>query len=111
MSSFSVTYDGKFRLCSSLRHPDALYDLRAGTLAEAWNEFVPRVRDLRSDDPQFLSGCRACPIVNLCLWCPAHSYLESGKMDAWNDYFCRVAHARAEALQKGLHEPHPDSAG
>lgn len=98
-SSFSVSYDGFFRLCSSLHQPDCLFDLRRGRLAEAWNRFVPAVRELRSDDAQFLSTCRACPLINLCLWCPAHAYLESGRMDSWNSYFCQVAHARAAAIQ------------
>lgn len=111
MNSFSVTYDGKFRLCSSLHHPDTLYDLRSGTLAEAWNDFVPRVRDMRSDDAQFLAGCRICPISNLCLWCPAHSHLESGRMDAWNEFFCQVAHARADAITRGADEPSAETAG
>ena len=66
-------YDGAFRLCSSLWHPDATYDLRHGTLAEAWDEVVPRVRDLRSRNPEFLEKCRRCGIINLCLWCPAHA--------------------------------------
>jgi radical SAM protein with 4Fe4S-binding SPASM domain len=99
--SFTVSYDGKFRLCSSLWHPDAVYDLRHGSLAEAWDRHVPRVRDLRSRHKEFLERCRACPIVNLCLWCPAHSDLETGEMDKVVDCFCRVAHARAEALGHG----------
>jgi len=96
--SFSVSYDGKFRLCSALWAPETLYDLRAGTLKEAWEQTVPRVRGLRSDNPEFLENCRKCRIINLCLWCPGHSYLESGKMDSRVDYFCRVAHARAAVL-------------
>jgi len=94
----SVSYDGLFRLCSSLCHPDCQYDLRRGTLAEAWNNLAPRVRGMRSQDPEFLSRCRSCNIVNLCLWCPAHAHLESGRLDAWCEYFCQVAHARAEAI-------------
>jgi radical SAM protein with 4Fe4S-binding SPASM domain len=97
--SFSVSYDGKFRLCSSLWHPDCVYDLRKGSLKEAWSTFIPKVRDLRSDRQEFLEKCRRCQIINLCLWCPAHSHLETGEMDAVVDYFCRVAHARAAALQ------------
>jgi radical SAM protein with 4Fe4S-binding SPASM domain len=57
------------------------------------------VRDMRSDREEFLDKCRRCRIINLCLWCPAHSHLETGEMDSVVDYFCRVAHARAEALQ------------
>ncbi|MDD4650675.1 MAG: radical SAM protein [Methanothrix sp.] len=96
--SFSVSYDGRFRLCSSLWHPQCTYDLRAGILREAWQRFVPAVRDMQSDNDEFIAKCRKCPIVNLCLWCPAHAYLEVGKMDAWIDYFCQVAHERARSL-------------
>ncbi len=103
---FSVTYDGHFQLCSSLHHPDCMYDLRKGNLADAWNNFVPRVRELRSNDSIFLEKCRKCPVVNLCLWCPANAHLECGRMDGWSDYFCRVAHARAEAIQAGTALPH-----
>jgi len=99
--SFSVGYDGTFRLCSSLWHPDTTYDLRAGTLAEAWGEVVPRVRDLRSRKPEFLEKCRRCGIINLCLWCPAHAALETGEMDEWIEYFCAVAHERARAIGGG----------
>ncbi|MCX6701050.1 MAG: radical SAM protein [Methanomicrobiales archaeon] len=114
--SFSVSYDGKFRLCSSLWAPETMYDLRTGTLQDAWVHTVPRVRNLRSDDPEFLKTCRRCPLINLCLWCPAHAYLETGSMDACVEYFCQVAHARAAALgYQGTgphtHEPGPDTNG
>ncbi|MGA9097555.1 MAG: radical SAM protein [Methanotrichaceae archaeon] len=96
--SFCVSYDGMFRLCSSLWHPSCVYDLRKGSLEEAWQSFVPAVREMRSDNEEFISKCRKCPIINLCLWCPAHAYLESGRMDSWIDYFCQVAHERARSL-------------
>jgi sulfatase maturation enzyme AslB (radical SAM superfamily) len=78
----------------------------AVSLREAWEEHVPRVRELRGSDPEFLEKCRRCDIVNLCLWCPAHAALETGsgergRMDAWVEYFCAVAHARAAALSQG----------
>jgi radical SAM protein with 4Fe4S-binding SPASM domain len=100
--SFSVSYDGIFRLCADLWHPDCTYDLRGGRLAYAWDELVPRVRELHSSNQEFLERCRRCPIINLCLWCPAHAHLESGRMDAWNEYFCKVAHARADAISSSL---------
>jgi radical SAM protein with 4Fe4S-binding SPASM domain len=97
--SFIVGYDGTFRLCSSLWHSDTVYDLRQGALREAWEDWVPRVRDLRGSNPEFLEKCRRCSLVNLCLWCPAHAALECGAMDAWVEYFCQVAHARAQGLE------------
>ena len=69
-----------------------------GCLAEAWNDFVPCVRDLRSQKPEFLNTCRKCELVNLCLWCPAHAHLETGALDGDTPHFCAVAHARAAAI-------------
>ena len=102
--NFTVSYDGQFRLCSSLWHPDCIYDLKKGSLTDAWRSFVPTVRDMRSNRKDFLETCRACPLINLCMWCPAHAYLETGEMDAPVDYFCKAAHARAEALTKRKRE-------
>jgi len=94
----TVSYDGLFRLCSSLWHPDCVYDLRRGNLIEAWRTFVPKVRGMRSRGRDFQSRCAGCRLINLCMWCPAHAYLETGSMDVPVDYFCRIAHARAESI-------------
>jgi len=103
--SFTVSYDGYFRLCSSLWHPDCIYDLRKGSLIEAWQDFVPLVRDMRSNKKEFFRKCRVCSLINLCIWCPAHAHLETGKLDKPVDYFCEVAHARAEALKRESKAP------
>jgi radical SAM protein with 4Fe4S-binding SPASM domain len=97
--SFSLSYDGLFRLCPSLWHPDCIYDLKQGTLTDAWQGFAPQVKDMRSERKEFLETCRKCPLINLCMWCPAHASLETGEMDAPVTYFCHVAHARADALK------------
>lgn len=99
--SFVLGHDGNLRLCLSLQQPDCVYDLRNGNLVEAWNEFIPRVQDMRSSKEEFLKTCHVCPIINLCSWCPAHAYLEEGSMEAPISYFCQVAHTRAEWLIKG----------
>lgn len=101
IGSFSISCDGKFRLCSSLCAPGTVYDLRKGPLAEAWNEFLPQVREMRSTRQAFISTCRKCSIADICSWCPAHAYLEIGEMDGATPYFCSVAHARAEYLREG----------
>ena len=107
-SSFTAGHDGTFRLCSALCHPETVFalradgggpgTLRAGALREAWEQWVPHVRALRGADPECLAKCRTCNIVNLCAWCPAHAALETGRLDAWVESFCEVAHARAAAL-------------
>lgn len=99
--SFHVGHDGKFRLCASLCYPDCVFDLRTGSLEDAWRNFVPKVRDMRSRRREFLETCRVCPIVNLCLWCPAHAHLETGELDGRVGYFCEVAKLRAKAIEQG----------
>ncbi len=100
IKSFVVGYDGLFRLCSSLCHPACVYDLRKGNLIDAWRNFIPRVRNMRSDRREFLKKCQCCPLINLCMWCPAHAYLEVGELDSPIDYFCKVTHARAGMMGK-----------
>lgn len=95
---FYVSHDGMFRLCSSLCHPKCVYNLVKGNLKEAWNEFVPHVREITSNRGTYLQTCAKCRIVNLCMWCPAHAYLETGQLDESVDYFCEVAHKREEML-------------
>lgn len=97
--SFNVSSDGLFRLCPSLWHPDCVYNLRKGTLREAWQAFIPKVREMRSDRSEFLEKCRSCLTVNLCMGCPGHSHLETGATDSPVDYFCQVARARAGRMK------------
>ena len=97
--SFSISCIGIFSLCSSLCQKDCVYDLRKGSLTDAWENFVPKVRDLKSYKKDFHKTCRVCPIINLCMWCPAHAHLETGEMDGFSTHFCEVAHARAKAIE------------
>jgi radical SAM protein with 4Fe4S-binding SPASM domain len=96
--SFSVSWDGYFRLCSSLVEPGSIYNLRQGGLREAWYSFVPQVRARRSNRPEFLNGCGSCALVNLCQWCPATAYLEVNQLDGREDAFCEIARARAAGI-------------
>lgn len=97
-NSFTVGCDGTFRLCSSLWAPGTTVNLRETPLREAWKTLVPRVRDLRSRNAEFLATCRRCAIVDLCLRCAAHAHLETGALDGATPYFCAVACARAAAI-------------
>jgi radical SAM protein with 4Fe4S-binding SPASM domain len=96
---FTVGYDGSLRLCSSLWHPDFVADVRCEPLAVAWRRLVATARAARSRDAAYLEACAACRLADLCLWCPAHAYLEVGSLSAPIDGFCAIAHARAEAVQ------------
>jgi len=97
--SFTVGWDGGFRLCSDLWAPGTVFDLRRGTLSEAWNDFVPQVHAMRFAPGEPPSSCRTCRLVNLCMWCPARAHLETGRMEGSTPYFCDVARARAKILE------------
>lgn len=97
---FTISYDGYFLICSFLRDPDCMYNLREGSLKDAWENFAPKIINKESKDKEFLSKCPVCPVLNLCMWCGAFAYLETGKMDEAVDYYCKIAHARAEWLKK-----------
>lgn len=92
--------DGRIRLCYSLCHPACIYDLRTGSLQDAFMNFVPKVRDMRSIRKEFRTRCNSCSLINLCIWCPAHAHLETGKLDKHVEYFCKVAHAREEMITR-----------
>ena len=97
--SVNIGYDGMLRLCSSLYHPDYMFDLRNGTIREALKKLVPRAKSLTSNKERFLKNCRSCSLVNICQWCPADAYLETGSLDEPVAHFCRVAHQRAAAVK------------
>lgn len=99
-SGFEISYDGQLRLCGPLWHPDFVRDLRTMPLLRAYREIAAKVQQARSSNPEFITKCNNCNIINLCLFCPAHSYLETKKLDDPAEVFCKTAHARATALRE-----------
>jgi radical SAM protein with 4Fe4S-binding SPASM domain len=96
--SLTIGHDGSLRLCAGLWHADYVGDVRKESLAAAWRRLMLAARALRSCDPTYLDTCSACPLIDLCLWCPAHADLETGSLDAFVRSFCDTAHARAEVV-------------
>ncbi len=101
LNAFAIGWDGRFKLCSGLTRADCVYDLRAGTLRDAWENFVPCVRARASKRDEFMESCGRCALVALGLCCPARVDLETGELDGRADYFCRVAHAREPLVRGG----------
>ena len=103
VNNFTIGHDGRFRLCSSLWDPDCLVDLRRVSLQEAWERLVPRVRSQTSSDPtDSQSQCASSPVINLCLWCPAHAHLETGRLDGSVEYFCEVAKGEGRRVHRNI---------
>jgi radical SAM protein with 4Fe4S-binding SPASM domain len=91
---------GMLQPCMMLRHPEAVYDLRKGSLRDALTDFFPRLREMSAENPDYLARCARCFLKGLCEQCPAKSWMEHGTLDTPVDYMCQVAHA--QALDLGL---------
>ncbi len=89
-----------FQLCMLLRHPDCIYDLRKGSFKEAWEEFIPGVREIKANNKKYQEKCQRCFLKSLCEQCPAWSWMEHGVLDEPVEYLCEIAHA--EAVWLGL---------
>ncbi len=97
--NFSVGSDGSFRICSSFHNQLSTYlILDAGASQEAWNHFIPKIRKLRAKRNDYIDNCGNCELIDLCYWCPAHAFLETGEPDAPVEYFCQIAKARKATL-------------
>jgi radical SAM protein with 4Fe4S-binding SPASM domain len=94
LNACTIDDQGFFRLCASLVHKDCVFDLKTGTLIQAWDKFVPKIRKKCSRNAAFVEACGSCPLTGFCMACPAHSDLETGKLDSIPAYFCRLAHER-----------------
>ena len=91
-------HDGTLRLCSSLWHPDYVADVRREPLGAAWRRLAAKARAARTSDAAYLDLCGACSLTDLCLYCPAHIYLENGSLTRPIDDFCAAAKSRAGAF-------------
>jgi len=94
MFSCFISYDGFFRLCRPLVNKKCIYDLKKGTLKQAWEEFAPEILNLASCEKSYHETCGKCKIRNICMWCPASADLETGHLDAHVKYFCNIAQQR-----------------
>jgi radical SAM protein with 4Fe4S-binding SPASM domain len=89
---------GRLQPCLLMRHPDIVYDLADGSILDALERFFPEMRKMQAADADYLDTCARCFLHGLCEQCPAHSWMEHGRLDERVKYFCDVAHAQARWL-------------
>ena len=85
---------GIFQLCHSLVNNKCVYDLKNGSLKEAWQTFVPKILSLKSKKESYKQNCGCCKMISLCMWCPATSDLETNKFDQQIESFCTLTKKR-----------------
>jgi radical SAM protein with 4Fe4S-binding SPASM domain len=89
---------GNLQLCTLLRHPETVYDLKTGFLKDALTKFFPEIRKMKAENHNYLTCCARCFLHGLCEQCPARSWMEHGTLDTPVAYHCEIAHAQARAL-------------
>jgi MoaA/NifB/PqqE/SkfB family radical SAM enzyme len=89
---------GLFQPCLLLRHPALTFDLKRGTLKEAFESVYPCLKEMCASDPLYLERCARCFLRGICEQCPAKSWAEHGTLDTPVEYCCRMAHAQARYL-------------
>ncbi len=95
LRSVHIDPAGRLSICMMVREPS--YNLGQGSLADAWDRFVPKVRQghMRHD-----SACYACKLRMTCESCPAYAIMETGDPCGAVPYLCKVAHHRAAAMER-----------
>jgi radical SAM protein with 4Fe4S-binding SPASM domain len=93
ITGFGIDPYGGLNLC--LFSPDGKYDLRKGSFREGWEGSVLRERR-RIITRQ--TKCTKCGIRDLCGMCPPNSQMEKGDPEEPVDFYCEVAHLRAQTF-------------
>ena len=99
VSAYAIDPEGKLSICV-LSQQDT-FDLRAGGFKDGWDGFMRETRAKKVTRP---SKCTTCKLRGLCSNCAATAELENGDAETPVEYFCEVAHLRAQALG---YEPPP----
>ena len=89
---------GRFQPCMMLRSPECSYNLKAGSLKDALENFFPKLRKKKALNSEYLKRCANCFLKSFCEQCPARSWEEYGTLDTPVEYCCEVTHALAKSL-------------
>lgn len=88
---FYIDPYGKLTFCSYIREPSLMADLRRMSVQEAWDVFIPSLKDKISGGAEHAENCGACERRSDCRWCAVYGYLEHGRFSAPVEYLCQVA--------------------
>jgi len=110
---FHIDPYGKMTFCQFIKDPSLRYDLRKGSLEEAWEDFIPDLTDKIIGNSEYLNGCACCELRRDCQWCDVYGYLEHRRHGAKVEYLCQVAKENRACKQEWLnkHRRHYEIAG
>jgi MoaA/NifB/PqqE/SkfB family radical SAM enzyme len=99
---FHIDPYGNMAFCSFIKDPALRYDLRRGSLEEAWEDFIPSLADKIRGDSRYLNGCTCCELKRDCRWCDVYGYLEHHHHGAKVEYLCEIARENQAYEQEWL---------
>lgn len=110
---FHIDPYGRMSFCSFIKDSALRYDLRSGSLREAWEEFIPSLADRVRGNEEWRANCGSCQRRPECHWCAVYGYLETGRFSAPVPYLCQLAEEARRYKQEwpSLHRRHFQIAG
>lgn len=104
---------GTMSFCGFVKDPAMRYDLRSGTVEDAWERFIPSLSEAVRGGQEYRDGCGACEMRSHCRWCDVYGYLERGRHGAKVEYLCALAERdrTADARWTQEHVRHYEVAG
>ena len=91
LRGFHVDPYGQLSVCMLSRLEQ--YDLRQGTFAEGWRDFL---RGVRFQPAPQDNDCSECELLSMCGQCPGWAEIETGTLTERVDFLCKTAHLRAQ---------------
>ena len=88
---FHIDPYAQMSFCGFVKEPSLRYDLRKGSFQEAWDMFIPSLKDKVMGGNEYHNNCGSCNLRDNCRWCPVYSYLEHRRFSAKVNYLCEVA--------------------
>jgi len=88
---FHIDPYGYMSFCPFIKDRALRYDLRRGSFREAWDEFIPSIKDYVHGDAEYWENCGTCDLRQNCHWCPVYAYLEHGSYNSKVEYLCSIA--------------------
>lgn len=88
---FHIDPYGYMSFCYYIKDPTLRYNLRNGTLRQAWEEFIPSLSNAVHGGQEYQDNCATCELRQHCRWCGVYGFLEHGRYSAKVEYLCQVA--------------------
>jgi len=101
-NEFHIDPYGGMSFCHLIKEPSLRYNLRHGTVREAWEKFIPSLADKVRATARYREACGACEMRADCRWCGTYAWLEHGDPCARVEYLCELARETRRYKQNWL---------